>query len=47
MAEPSGEHLRAIIETQTKIAASGLDLDAAMQLIAGRAGAGRGERQRD
>jgi len=37
MAEPSSEHLRAIIQTQTEIAASDLDLDAVMQLIATRA----------
>ncbi len=36
MGEPSGEHLRAIIQTQTEIAASDLDLDAVMQLIASR-----------
>jgi diguanylate cyclase (GGDEF)-like protein len=36
MDEASGKHLRAIIETQTEIAASGLDLDAAMHLIASR-----------
>jgi diguanylate cyclase len=36
MGEPSGEHLRAIIRTQTEIAASDLDLDAVMQLIASR-----------
>jgi diguanylate cyclase (GGDEF)-like protein len=36
MAEPSSEHLRAIIQTQTEIAASDLDLDAVMQLIASR-----------
>lgn len=33
----SGRHLRAIIQTQTEIAASDLDLDAVMQLIASRA----------
>jgi diguanylate cyclase (GGDEF)-like protein len=37
MSEAGSEHLRAIIETQTEIAASDLDLDAAMQLIASRA----------
>ncbi len=36
MAKPSGEHLRAIIQTQTEIAASDLDLDAVMCLIASR-----------
>jgi diguanylate cyclase (GGDEF)-like protein len=36
MSEPSSQHLLAIIQTQTEIAASGLDLDAAMQLIAAR-----------
>jgi diguanylate cyclase (GGDEF)-like protein len=36
MAEPSSEHLLAIIQTQTEIAASDLDLDAVMQLIATR-----------
>jgi len=34
--EPSREHLRAIIRTQTEIAASDLDLDSAMRLIAAR-----------
>jgi diguanylate cyclase (GGDEF)-like protein len=37
MTGPGSEHLRAIIETQTEIAASDLDLDAVMQLIASRA----------
>jgi diguanylate cyclase (GGDEF)-like protein len=37
VSEASGEHLRAIIRTQTEIAASDLDLDATMQLIAERA----------
>jgi diguanylate cyclase (GGDEF)-like protein len=37
MSEPSRAHLRAIIQTQTEIAASDLDLDAVMQLIAARA----------
>ena len=37
MSEPSSQHLLAIIQTQTEIAASDLDLDAAMQLIAERA----------
>ncbi|HEV7401219.1 MAG TPA: sensor domain-containing diguanylate cyclase [Solirubrobacterales bacterium] len=36
MSEPSGAHLRAIIQTQTEIAASDLDLDAVMHLIASR-----------
>jgi diguanylate cyclase len=36
MSEPSSEHLRAIIQTQTEIAASDLDLDAVMRLIASR-----------
>jgi len=36
MGEPSSEHLRAIIQTQTEIAASDLDLDATMRLIAAR-----------
>ncbi len=36
MSEPSGEHLRAIIETQTEITASDLDLNAVMHLIASR-----------
>ncbi|HEX7245599.1 MAG TPA: sensor domain-containing diguanylate cyclase [Solirubrobacterales bacterium] len=36
MSEPSSEHLRAIIQTQTEIAASDLDLDATMRLIAAR-----------
>ena len=36
MGEPSSEHLRAIIQTQTEIAATDLDLDAVMQLIASR-----------
>jgi hypothetical protein len=36
MSEPSSDRLRAIIKTQTEIAASGLDLDAAMRLIASR-----------
>ncbi len=36
MSEPNGRHLLAIIETQTEIAASDLDLDAVMQLIAAR-----------
>jgi len=35
--EPSSEHLREIIQTQTEIAASDLDLDAIMRLIAARA----------
>jgi diguanylate cyclase (GGDEF)-like protein len=34
--EPNSRHLLAIIQTQTEIAASDLDLDAAMQLIAER-----------
>jgi len=34
--EPSGEHLRAIIQTQTEIVASDLDLDSIMELIASR-----------
>jgi diguanylate cyclase (GGDEF)-like protein len=37
MTEPSGKHLRAIIQTQTEIAASDLDLDVLMELIASRA----------
>jgi diguanylate cyclase (GGDEF)-like protein len=37
MSEPSREHLRAIIQTQTEIAASDLDLDSIMELIAARA----------
>jgi diguanylate cyclase (GGDEF)-like protein len=37
MGEPSREHLRAIIQTQTEIAASDLDLDSVMELIAARA----------
>jgi diguanylate cyclase (GGDEF)-like protein len=37
MSEPSNQHLLAIIQTQTEIAASDLDLDAVMQLIAERA----------
>jgi diguanylate cyclase (GGDEF)-like protein len=37
MGEPSSQHLLAIIRTQTEIAASDLDLDAVMQLIAERA----------
>lgn len=37
MSEPSNQHLLAIIRTQTEIAASDLDLDAVMQLIAERA----------
>jgi diguanylate cyclase (GGDEF)-like protein len=37
VSEASGEHLRAIIRTQTEIAASDLDLDATMRLIAERA----------
>jgi diguanylate cyclase (GGDEF)-like protein len=36
MDKPSAEDLRAIIQTQTEIAASDLDLDAAMELIASR-----------
>jgi len=36
MSKSSGERLRAIIQTQTEIAASDLDLDAVMQLIASR-----------
>ncbi|HXS33162.1 MAG TPA: sensor domain-containing diguanylate cyclase [Solirubrobacterales bacterium] len=36
MTEPSSQHLLAIIQTQTEIAASDLDLEAAMQLIAER-----------
>jgi diguanylate cyclase (GGDEF)-like protein len=36
MSEPSGKHLRAIIQTQTEIAASDLDLDVVMELIASR-----------
>ena len=36
MNDGSGDRLRAIIQTQTEIAASDLDLDAAMQLIATR-----------
>jgi diguanylate cyclase (GGDEF)-like protein len=36
MNEPSSQHLLAIIQTQTEIAASDLDLDAVMQLIASR-----------
>lgn len=36
MNESSPEHLRAIIQTQTEIAASDLDLDATMELIASR-----------
>ena len=36
MSEAGNQHLRAIIQTQTEIAASDLDLDAAMQLIAAR-----------
>jgi diguanylate cyclase (GGDEF)-like protein len=36
MSEPNSRHLLAIIETQTEIAASDLDLDAVMQLIAAR-----------
>lgn len=36
MSEPNGQHLLAIIQTQTEIAASDLDLDAVMQLIASR-----------
>jgi diguanylate cyclase (GGDEF)-like protein len=36
MSEPSSRHLLAIIQTQTEIAASDLDLDAVMQLIAAR-----------
>ena len=36
MSEPSREHLRAIIRTQTEIAASDLDLDSTMRLIASR-----------
>jgi len=36
MAEPNGAHLRAIIQTQTEIAASDLDLDSVMHLIASR-----------
>jgi diguanylate cyclase len=37
VSEPSRDHLRAIIQTQTEIAASDLDLDSAMRLIASRA----------
>jgi len=37
MSPTSGKHLRAIIQTQTEIAASDLDLDAVMELIARRA----------
>ena len=37
MSEPNGQHLLAIIQTQTEIAASDLDLDTVMQLIASRA----------
>jgi diguanylate cyclase (GGDEF)-like protein len=36
VSEPSREHLRAIIQTQTEIAASDLDLDSVMELIAAR-----------
>ena len=36
MTDGSGDRLRAIIQTQTEIAASDLDLDAVMQLIASR-----------
>ena len=36
MSEPSSQHLLAIIQTQTEIAAGDLDLDATMQLIAAR-----------
>jgi diguanylate cyclase (GGDEF)-like protein len=36
MSDESGDRLRAIIRTQTEIAASDLDLDAVMQLIASR-----------
>jgi len=36
VSEPNSQHLRAIIQTQTEIAASDLDLDAVMQLIAAR-----------
>lgn len=36
MGESSREHLRAIIQTQTEIAASDLDLDSVMELIAAR-----------
>jgi len=36
MSEPSSAHLRAIIQTQTEIAATDLDLDAIMKLIASR-----------
>lgn len=36
MSEPNSQHLLAIIQTQTEIAASDLDLDAVMQLIAAR-----------
>lgn len=36
MDKPGREHLRAIIQTQTEIAASDLDLDSAMRLIAAR-----------
>jgi diguanylate cyclase (GGDEF)-like protein len=36
MSEPSNQHLLAIIQTQTEIAASDLDLDTVMQLIASR-----------
>jgi diguanylate cyclase (GGDEF)-like protein len=37
VSEPSSQHLLAIIQMQTEIAASDLDLDAVMQLIAERA----------
>jgi diguanylate cyclase len=37
MSEGSARHLRAIIQTQTEIAASDLELDAVMELIARRA----------
>ena len=37
MSEASGKHLRAIIQTQTEIVASELDLDSIMELIAARA----------
>ena len=37
MSEPNSRHLLAIVQTQTEIAASDLDLDAVMQLIAERA----------
>lgn len=37
MSEPSSQHLLAIIQAQTEIAASDLDLGAVMQLIASRA----------